>query len=179
MIQDYQDPSAERPVLFFALLPSDHARTALGKLAEEVGKEVGGRATPSEKVHLTLVYLGATPVVRVDKAAQAAGALSASGFDLRFDRLGYWPHNRIVWAGAQEAPEGLLALQAQLESVLRAQGFEFETRPYAPHITLVRRARQRLARREIAPVAWRAARFCLMRSAASRYTVLEEWPLSA
>ena len=113
-----------------------------------------------------------------DRSA-AAGALSASGFDLRFDRLGYWPHNRIVWAGAQEAPEGLLALQAQLESVLRAQGFEFETRPYAPHITLVRRARQRLARREIAPVAWRAARFCLMRSAASRYTVLEEWPLSA
>jgi 2'-5' RNA ligase len=177
IMQDYQDAPVERPVLFFAILPSEHARTALADVAEGLGRELGGRPTPAEKVHLTLVYLGATPTARVGQARQAAGAFVASGFDLHFERLGYWPHNRIVWAGTKEAPEGLLALQGWLESALRAQGFELETRPYAPHITLVRRARQRMAGREIAPVSWRAERFCLMRSAASRYTVLEEWPL--
>jgi cytosine/adenosine deaminase-related metal-dependent hydrolase len=58
----------------------------------------------------------------------------------------------------------LLELQRRLADWLGRSGFRLEARRFAPHVTLVRRARRARVERTIAPVAWRVRELRLVRS---------------
>jgi 2'-5' RNA ligase len=168
--------------VFFALWPDDGVRDALHREAQMLHRNCGGRVMRRENVHLTLVFVGNVAVGRLDELKAAAGTISGSSFELVLDRLGYWRHNRIVWASPLTVPEALRELVGSLESRLQQAGFEFDQRPYAPHITLLRDAR---APGVPAPLHldWPVGDFVLVESAHSAqgpaYRVVARWALHA
>jgi len=166
--------------VFFALWPDDGVRDALHREAQMLHHDCGGRAMRRENLHLTLVFVGDVAVGRLDQLKSVAGTICGSSFELVLDRLGYWRHNRIVSASPLSVPEALRELVSSLEGRLQQAGFEFDQRPYAPHITLLRDAR---APGVPAPLNldWPVGDFVLVESAqgprGAEYRVLARWKL--
>lgn len=101
-------------------------------------------------------------------------------FVLTLDRVGWWPRQRLVWAGTQSCPRELGTLAAALAGALRSGGFSVEPRPFLPHVTLLRDARRAPQQTLFEPVAWRAAGFVLVQSETFgrgvRYRAVAAWP---
>ena len=169
--------------LFFAVWPDASGRAAIASLASEVAHAAGGRATPGEKVHLTLAFLGEQPAERVAALQRLAGGIEAEPFVLALDEIGCFPGSGITWLGASAAQSGLGALHAQLEHALRGGRFPVEERPYAPHLTLARRSKTSIRRRLAEPIVWRVNSFALVASElgarGSAYRNLAEWQLGS
>ena len=165
--------------LFFALWPPEEEARALGALAAELAAESGGRAVPVAKIHLTLAFLGSVEGGARPAVLAAATGLRASAFTLALDEVGAFRRAGVAWAGMSSPPARLLRLQARLAERLGAAGFTIDDRPFAPHVTLARRTLRAVVRRRVAPLAWTATRFTLVRSetGTGRYVVEEEWAL--
>lgn len=172
---------SERARLFFALWPDESVRRTLGALALDAQAQCGGRATPLDKIHLTLFFVGDVERSRIDALETAAASLGTTSFELVLDRLGYWRHNRIAWAGASKCPRALAALASGLHDALGQAGVKGEDRPYVPHMTLVRNAARPPAAAAFPPCTWRAREFVLIESVSVaggvRYDVRSHWPL--
>jgi len=167
--------------LFFAAWPSPDIQRSLGRLARKLGPECGGRPVPARNIHLTLAFLGNVPRERLPQLEELAAGIAASSFALAVDCLGYWRHNRVVWAGAGQCPEALQGLAAGLSGKLTAAGFRMEKRAYVPHVTLLRDARRAPVQSAMPGLAWRVGRFALVESVPEGrgrvYRVLRDWPL--
>jgi 2'-5' RNA ligase len=167
--------------LFFAVWPAPEVQHALGEIARGARSECGGRAVPAGNIHLTLVFLGDLPRERVAALETLGSAVRGRRFDLTVDRLEYWRHNRILWAGASACPEALQALVLSLQEALAGAEFRFDRRPYVPHVTLLRDARRAPANDRFPAVAWPVDAFALVESAPRErgraYRVLRSWPL--
>lgn len=168
--------------LFFALWPDGAVRAALAGVLEDEPPRTG-RCVPAGNLHLTLAFVGTVTAEQRACMEIAAAAVEAAPFTLTLDRLGYWPRPRVVWAGTGVTPAALRALVARLTTGLSGCGYAPEQRPYQAHVTLVRKASAGPQRREIPPIVWTAADFCLVESVAgdggSVYRVLARWPLRA
>jgi 2'-5' RNA ligase len=163
--------------LFIALWPPSAAAARLAAVAEAMARGDGGRPMPAEKIHLTLAFLGEVPELRVAAALEAARAASFAPFMVRLDRLGGFRRAKVGWAGSSRPSAKLLALQAALDGQLRARDFGLEARPFAPHVTLVRKIERPVAAGTIVPaVAWRADALTLVRTlpGSGRYVALAE-----
>lgn len=173
---------AVRPArLFFALWPDAAARARLSAWAGIAHAAVGGRMTAAANLHVTLFFLGAVERARIAALEAAAETVAGPPFALTFDRVGYWRHNRIVWAGAQASPPALIALEASLRSALARAGWAGDDRPYQPHVTLVRNAVRRPAALTLEPYTLAVREFVLVESEPDgggvRYVVRRCWPL--
>ena len=99
-------------------------------------------AISPDKLHVTLKFLGDTPVSRVE-AIQREIASAVSGqppFVLKVESLGAFPNAdrpSVVWVGLLDA-EPLTALAERLQTSLTSCGFARESRPFQPHLTLAR-----------------------------------------
>ncbi len=166
--------------VFFALWPEANTAWALHAAGREAQRGCGGRLTAVDTVHQTLAFLGGILAARVADAEAAAAATVGIPFEWRLDRLGYWKHNRILWAGGDCEP--LAALAADLAERLRAAGFELERRPFAGHVTLLRKARCGHLPPLPAPIAWQVRDFVLVEShldaQGARYETIGRWPLA-
>lgn len=95
------------------------------------------RWLPASSWHITLHFLGATPMEDVHaalanvQAAPFTARLSAAGTFSIKDR----PH--VLWAGVPTTP-GLTALHAAVRQALIGAGFRVEDRPFRPHVTLAK-----------------------------------------
>lgn len=127
--------------LFFALWPPAPVAERLGALAADCAQRYGGRATRPDTTHLTLSFMGEVADDRLQRLIEAARGVDARCFAFAVDRLGYWPHNHLLWAGTSSAPAALAELVARLRSALADAGFSDTdpTRDFAAHITLVRK----------------------------------------
>ena len=163
--------------LFFALWPDAAAAEALERLAADVVLVAGGRATPREKIHLTLAFLG--EVDDLARAREAAESVRAAPFDMRLDCVGSFRRSRVAWAGSLEPNLELAAAQSSLEARLRERGFALEERPFAAHVTLARKTERSLPRAAIPAIGWRADELRLVRSmpGGNEYVQLERWKL--
>jgi 2'-5' RNA ligase len=174
--------SAETARLFFAAWPAPEVQRALHETARQFQRECGGRAIQERNIHLTLAFLGNVERARLAELKAYATGVSGSYCNLSIDRVEYWRHNRILWAGTERCPDPLPALVAELSAGLRTLGHELDARPYVPHVTLLRDARRAPAGRLIPPIAWPVHEFALIESvprAQGRvYEVLRRWPLS-
>lgn len=179
--------------LFFALWPTAGLAAALSDRASACAKQCGGRVMRQDTLHLTLAFLGDVASDRLaavhalgDALFGAKTGMAAPQFVL--DRLAYWPHNHIVWAGCRNVPAPLAALADALSAGLAgaadeiwpggaAQGHAY---PFVPHVSLLRHARQ-APDEFLAPLAWNASEVLLVRSCAEQgravYQPLKRWPL--
>jgi 2'-5' RNA ligase len=169
--------------LFFAAWPAPQIQQALGRLALELQPSCGGRALPARNIHLTLVFLGDVERARVTRFESLARDVVAPAFELAVDRVRYWRHNRIVWAGVAHCPPAALSLVEQLAAAAAGEGIEVDRRPYVPHVSLLRDARRAPAEAAVPLIRWPVARFALVESVARErgraYEPLREWPLAA
>lgn len=167
--------------MFFAAWPPPEVQQALGDIARQAD-ECGGRPVPTHNIHLTLVFIGDVARGRVAELEALAATVVAPRFNLAVDRLEYWRHNRILWAGVGEAPAGLEALVERLQRPVAAAGFRVEDRPYVAHVTLRRESRRAPAETRI-HVDWPVTGFALVESVPRGrgrvYEVLQQWALSA
>jgi len=173
------DSKREMARTFFALWPDPQAQQALLRHGRDIHRLTGGTLARLESIHLTLVFLGEIDAPRVEVARAAAAKAEFKPFTLSIETVGCWNHNRVAWLAPRDTPTELSLLVATLEAGLRDAGFGLETRPYSPHITVVRKAR--CGRMDLAfePVEWRVQEFVLVRSeldsAGSRYSVIGRW----
>jgi len=166
--------------LFFALWPPAATAQPLAAWAREVSASSGGRVTATENIHLTLAFLGdADP----EKAIAAARRVNAPRHDLPIDSAKYVRRNEMVWVGPAKMPAGLDDLVRQLHASLRAAAFVLEERPFAAHVTLIRKARQPRSIPSLPIVEWPANEFVLVRSRTtskgSTYEPVQTFPLIA
>jgi len=150
--------------LFFALVPDEALRLALGERARALAAALGGRAVPAHNVHLTLAFLGEVERARVPALHDILDAMPRDGFALALDCVGEWPRAGVAWIAPRIVPAPLAVLHAALAAALRVQGFAVEARPFHPHITLVRRPSRRLADAPADRLTWRVGRLSLMRT---------------
>ncbi len=100
------------------------------------------RWVPALNIHLTLKFLGDTPVEKIEplKRSLESEAGRHHPFDIQVGTLGAFPNPRrprVIWVGVQ-APAGLAALAAGVEKAVQSLGFTPEERPFSPHLTLGR-----------------------------------------
>lgn len=175
----------EQARVFFALWPDDRVRAGLHRAALDGARRFGGRAMQSDTLHLTLAFIGNVPVDDLAKLEDAAAGVQAPAFRLTLDRLGFWEHNRILWAGSRGADTGLTQLASSLAGRLQAAGYGTGIkagRPFAPHVTLVRNVPdKRPELPEIPALEWDCDHFVLVRSRlssrGSAYETIGRWPL--
>ncbi len=169
--------------LFFALWPNARVQAGLDHAAERLEALCGGRRTPTEKIHLTLTFLGEMEATRLDALRSAAAEVKGPAFDLNFSKLGWWRHNRVAWAAPEEVPPALALLVNNLRSALRQAGFPFDQKACLPHATLLRKANCRELAALSEPIPWRVDEFVLVRSrldrSGSEYEIVGRWPLTA
>lgn len=163
--------------LFFALWPPPAAARTLADWANEVARATGGKPVTAEKIHLTLAFLGeADP----EKAALGARQVQGEAFDLPLEVSRYWKRNQIVWAGPQCTPDPLDRLVRALHLELYRAGFVLKRRPFATHVTLLRKVRTAPTLPDLPPVHWPASEFVLVQSRTSRegpiYAALKSFP---
>ena len=161
--------------MFFAIWPHEPVRDALSSAALRAQAECGGRATPAAKIHLTLFFVGEVERARLAELEACAAAVAAPAFELRTDVLGYWRHNRIVWAGARETPEALSALVAKLSANLARAGWRGEDRPYVPHVTLLRNAKRPPQTMGVDAPPWAVREIALVETGGGRYATVAKW----
>src|SRR3954469_379276 len=155
--------------LFFALWPPQETARAL----EVWALALEGRRTGRDKIHMTLAYLGEADA---QKAASAARRVHAVPFRLMLEEASYWNHNQIIWAGPRHVPAEMTRLVQALQLELYKEGFMLERRPFAAHVTVVRKApAQPLP--ALPPLEWPVVEFALVASAGGAYRTLERFAL--
>jgi len=125
-------PPAARPALWEATAPLRERASAV-KWVRPVG------------IHLTLKFLGDVPDDRAPAlaAALARAASGARALTLALGGFGVFPdfrQPRIVWVGIAPDP-AVEILQHRVEQEFAPLGFPTEGRPFRPHATLGRAAR--------------------------------------
>jgi RNA 2',3'-cyclic 3'-phosphodiesterase len=167
------------PVLFYALWPDEAVRDALAEWGRTLQQSAGGRATRPDNLHMTLAYLGRTDPERVAEAAHICRSLPFNPFGLTLDKVDWWKHNQIAWAGCRSVSTRLEHLVADLRGALDQAGFRFEPKSFFPHITLARKA-QKPAATSFVPVDWEVRRVVLFETVPGpggvRYAVRAETP---
>ena len=163
--------------LFFALWPDALARDRLGALALDVAQASRGKPVPAANLHLTIAFLGEVNDARVDLLSGIAAGIEAPAFRMELDRVGSFARARVAWAGCARPDPRLMDLQAAIATGLDRQGFTLEDRPFAPHLTLARKAIVALPPRRIEPIGWQVGEFALVSSRAGRYETEASWRL--
>jgi RNA 2',3'-cyclic 3'-phosphodiesterase len=127
--------------LFVGLGLTVEARDALVRVVSGLG--VRGRRTLATNYHLTLAFLGnrdegQAPAIQ---PIIAAAAKDRRPLTLSVSKLGYFGkrESALLHAKLTES-EALYALSYTLRQLLTEAGESFDPKPFAPHITLARKA---------------------------------------
>jgi len=163
--------------LFFALPCPLELAEAIAHWRDDL--HLGGRPVAKENLHLTLAFLGSQPRGRVDELKSLAARLQEHAFTLHLNRLDHWK-NGLLHLAPSQSPTALLVLAQHLRNALLEAGFNLESRPFHPHLTLARHCPVRHI--EASPsFDWSATEFALFASEnfahGTHYRSLERWPL--
>ncbi|WMJ08394.1 RNA 2',3'-cyclic phosphodiesterase [Nitrosomonas sp. sh817] len=174
-------PEKQSRRIFFAAFPNKMTQKKLIREAEEIQAMCGGRVIKAHHVHLTLLFLGDTNMDRIDTLLETMKKISVKRFELELNKISYWKHNQIVFAGASHYPDELFVLVESLKNSLTEAGFLFDNRNYKPHITLIRKAFRPIDNQPMKPVLWSIGQWHLVQSKSgpegADYISLAHWPL--
>jgi 2'-5' RNA ligase len=170
--------------VFFALWPTASVRDALAQQARRHGV-APARAMRPETLHLTLAFVGDVAESRLADLQASVADLSLPACDFQLDRLAYWRHKQLLWAGSRQAVPALSQVARQLAQRLLDAGFPVDQpeRTFTPHVTLVRKLAEQPADLNLPPLAWSSREYVLVRSrlasAGADYQPLGRWPLAS
>ena len=137
-------PGNESHRLFLAVEIPDATRRALSEELEVFfeNEEMPGHPVRPANWHLTLRFLGDTPVDEIPQIREALrqAPLPAS-FPLRFDGLDAFRNPTsatVLWVTLDDPTEGLSHLAEQVNAGLANAGIPTNTRPFVGHLTISR-----------------------------------------
>lgn len=167
--------TAERERVFFALMPPAPVAQEIAAAARALA--VDGRAVESERLHLTLAFVGNVTGDQRDRLLDAGDTVRMPAFTLVIDRAGAFRRAGIDWLAPSAPPAALLDL---VQKLYKNTLCGIDDRVFRPHITIARRAGA-LKAGAIAPIRWPVTDFSLMASgsqgAPGAYRELRRWPL--
>jgi RNA 2',3'-cyclic 3'-phosphodiesterase len=98
-----------------------------------------GRAVPPENFHLTLAFLGESPMPVVEDVHYALDRLAAPSFALTLEGIGLFGGERPRSVHAVVRPEPALShLRARVLEAARGAGIPLPRERFHPHVTLAR-----------------------------------------
>ncbi len=97
----------------------------------------GLRWSAPESWHVTLRFLGNTRADQYACIVRQLSGLRAHSLPIQINALGFFDRVGIFFAGVELTPE-LLRLQQAVTAATSPCGFDPDTRPYHPHVTLAR-----------------------------------------
>ena len=148
--------------LFITLWPDDTVRAALRAYRNQWQWPRAAAAMHSDKLHLTLHFLGSQPRALVAQLEQAL-TLPFTPFALDFGHAEVWRHGSAVLEPLA-LPGALLDLHAALATALDGLGVAVEERPFRPHVTMGRHASGASAPSAPAHIRWPVTGYALVES---------------
>lgn len=136
---------------FISIEVPEPMRVIIGAVIEELkgsGAEV--KWSGSDKVHITLKFLGDTDESRISVLQQSLSKKLSTyqPFCIRISGTRSFPpgkYPRVIWVGIEKS-DTLNALQRDVEEEMTAAGYPAEERSFQPHVTIGRvRSSRRLA----------------------------------
>ena len=132
--------------LFIAIELTPDVHLALAQLQATLKRQLPPKVvrwTKPEGIHLTLKFLGDTPQGKVQAVIQEMTTATAgfAPFEFQVAGFGCFPNPRkarVLWVGIPEPPKPLAGLQRAVDLHMHTLGYEKETRPFSPHLTLGR-----------------------------------------
>lgn len=102
-----------------------------------------GRPVPAENFHLTLAFLGQCNHKQRQSLCktidQWANQQQPKGFELIFNRLGWFPKANVLWLAPTDFPAPFVTLATEIRAICHRQGL-IQLDDYRPHVTLIRKA---------------------------------------
>lgn len=147
--------------LFVALWPDQTVKAALADIQTTLELGRFGRPIPEDNLHMTLLFLGDVDQSDIDGIGDFVRQMQISPFWLSIDKVGFWPHNKITWAGPTIVNAELQDVVKQVRTGMKK--FHRERRNFSAHVTLARKVHRRVSC-EIAPIEWHVREICLVRS---------------
>jgi RNA 2',3'-cyclic 3'-phosphodiesterase len=170
----------ERARLFCALrLPDD----ALDPLCTWQADNLAGRLVVREHLHITLAFLGHRPVGELDGILAAMRDAAAGARPMRLEPVGYRETRSVGMLVLSDEGGSAAALAGDLHARLEHLGvYERESRPWLPHLTVLRfrrRPRLRPPLPEVGPFSPSdaAVYHSVLRSSGAQYVVVESFAL--
>ena len=150
--------------LFVALWPEDDVRKKLSNKQLELKLSDYGRLIPAANLHITLLFLGDVPLNEIPEIENFVKSVELTPFSFSISKIGFWPHNKIVWAGPEDTKAELEDLSNQIQIGLKR--YVSDRRKFTPHVTLARKVRRRV-QCTLTPIEWRVEKVYLVRSVLS------------
>ncbi|HUH58539.1 MAG TPA: RNA 2',3'-cyclic phosphodiesterase [Candidimonas sp.] len=172
--------------IFFAFWPPSAAADQLSAWARDAHQLCGGRIMRAETMHLTLAFLGNTPMGKVRELVDAATGWTLPVDSIALRHVGRFFGPRVVWAGPSDSDDERLPWLDQaydmLWTHLEGMGWQRPASVFRPHVSLLRKAGAGdLASLARPPVVWTPAQALLVasrpREGGSFYDVLARLPL--
>lgn len=94
-----------------------------------------------ENIHITLRFLGETPLRLNDKIGEEIKTIKFEPFEVSIRETGVFPDLRrinVVWVGIEKGNLELVNIHSQVESKLKKLGIRPDDRGFSPHITVAR-----------------------------------------
>jgi RNA 2',3'-cyclic 3'-phosphodiesterase len=159
--------------LFLALWPDGAVRDRLRAWRDAWTWPRGATPVHTDKLHLTLHFLGNLPAARLPGLLDGV-QVPVAPFDLQLGRAALW-HNGIAVLEPHSEPQALLDLHARLSDALLALGLTPEARTYRPHVTMARRANGAGVPASGPAIDWRIRDYALVESRPGGYIVLKKY----
>ena len=167
--------------LFFALWPTDQVRQSIVDVFSRLPPKIKGRVMQPHNLHVTMHFVGQVSESTKDCMHTAARLVEAEAFQLDLDNLGHFPKAKVFWMGAQNIPAQLTQLHKKLGAAIEDCGFNADTRPFSPHVTLMRKSVNPAMKYEGFSIPWTIDEFVLVESvqdeAGVNYRVLERYSM--
>ena len=160
--------------VFLSLRPPPAVRAHLAAAV------AGMRTTDAAQWHLTLVFLGEIGSERPLLPGLREVTATTAPMELRLRGGGAFRRAGVVWAGVDGDVAALVRLAGGLARACRAGGVRLEERPFSPHLTVARRARDASGLAGYEGPSWTADEVELVRSrlgATARHEVLHRLAL--
>lgn len=144
-------------------------------------RPVTGRLILPENLHITLHFIGSVTEEVKTCLHQAALSVVAEPFDIRLERFGYFDKAKIFWMAPKTIPPALSSLHERLGSAFASCGYKSDSRPYSPHVSLLRKAKSTPLQYPEFTIDWQVDDFVLVESVSTadgvEYNVIERYPL--
>jgi len=165
--------------LFLALWPNAAEQSQLHAIAQHHCLSNKARPVAANKLHLTLSFLGVVESEKELCVRRVAAEVDWEPIELEFDRLGWFAHPKVLWAGCSTVPVELKSLAGRLQAELSGCGIKSERRQFQPHITLARKQDRPPTHEQIEPLVCRFDRLSLVESRldseGASYITLANW----
>jgi RNA 2',3'-cyclic 3'-phosphodiesterase len=124
--------------LFLAIPLAEPVLAELGKLTGRLQPAAAGlRWSAEEKWHITLQFLGGASEDQYNCLVASLAQLRSPPVPIQLAELGIFDRAGIFYAEVDLTPQ-LVSLQQRIVAATALCGFESESRPFHPHITLAR-----------------------------------------